>query len=333
LKHPPFISVVLVSWNSEKYLVRCLDSLANQTFQDFEIIIVDNGSTDDTLNRLKTYKQGLHFTIKKLDANYGFAVANNIGIRLAQGKWVALLNVDAFPEPDWLEQLLRAAKEYPSYNFFSSRQIQAGAPHLLDGVGDSYHTSGLAWRNHYNQPVNQYGLYRQEVFSACAAASLYLREDLINVGGFDEDYFSYFEDVDLGFRLRLWGGRCLYVPQAVVYHVGSASTGKLSDFVIYYGHRNLVWTYFKTMPLLFLCLFFPLHLLMNLYFLVSFTFKGKGLTILKSKIHALYGFRAVLKKRKEIQKNRKVKLSELLRVMSTGLFEPLQEFIQRNKGI
>jgi GT2 family glycosyltransferase len=118
----------------------------------------------------------------------------------------------------------------------------------LDGAGDEYHVSGLAWRRFYNHLANGYGLKPEEVFGACAAAAMYRREDFLKIGGFDEDYFSYFEDVDLSFRLRLAGGRCLYVPDAIVHHVGSASTGKLSDFVVYYGHRNLVWTFFKDMP-------------------------------------------------------------------------------------
>jgi GT2 family glycosyltransferase len=226
----PLVSVIIVIWNSKKYLPACLDALLAQTNKDFEIVIMDNGSTDLEYLDLEENYPELEMTIKKLNENLGFAVANNIGARLARGKWLALLNADAFPEPDWLEQLLRAADDNPEFTFFASRQIQANTPELLDGTGDTYHVSGLAWRQNYNHPVSKYGIQSGEVFSACAAAALYLRDDFIKVGGFDEDYFSYHEDVDLGFRLRLIGGRCLYVPQAVVYHVGSASTGKTSDF-------------------------------------------------------------------------------------------------------
>ena len=140
------------------------------------------------------------------------------GARLARGQWLALLNADAFPEPDWLERLLEAAETIPNA-FFASRQIQANSTELLDGEGDVYHISGLAWRRNYGLPVLE-KFDTEEIFSSCAAAALYPRQAFLDAGGFDEDYFSYHEDVDLGFRLRLKGLRCFYVPKAVVYHVG-----------------------------------------------------------------------------------------------------------------
>ena len=249
VSHQPFISVILVVWNNEKLLFECLEALQKQTYQKFEMILLDNGSKDIT------YLHGLHaaypnyeITIKKLGTNLGFAIANNIGARLARGKWIALLNADAFPEPNWLEKLIQTTEQNPQYSLFSSKQIQYRNPKLLDGAGDAYHISGLAWRNGYNLSVNNQGLEQREVFSACAAAALYSREAFLQAGGFDEDYFSYFEDVDLGFRLRLGGAKCLYVPEAVVRHVGSVSTGKRSDFSVYYGYRNMISTYVKNMP-------------------------------------------------------------------------------------
>jgi len=320
MDHFPLISVVIVVWNSKKYLHSCLEHLSVQTFREFEVILVDNGSEDDALDGLYQKYPLLDIQTHLLDLNFGFAVANNIGVRLARGKWIALLNADAFPEPQWLEQLLLAANNNPSYTFFTSRQVQYNSPHLLDGTGDDYHVSGLAWRRSYNYLEKEYKLQQEEVFSACAAAALYRREDFLKVGGFDEDYFSYFEDVDLSFRLRLIGGRCLYVPQAVVYHVGSASTGKLSDFVIYYGHRNLVWTYFKNMPALLFWLYFPMHVLMNFYFLISFTLKGKWAAIFKAKRDAILGIPSILRKRRLTQSTRKASILDISRVISKGIF-------------
>lgn len=318
----PDISIVIVTWNSVNHLPRCLDCLKKQTYKNFEVIIVDNGSVDSTFDVLEKQNHDLHIILKRLDLNLGFAAANNIGARLASGKWLALLNADAFPEPDWLEKFLYAAEQNPEYNFFSSRQIQFNAPHLLDGAGDIYHISGLAWRRYYNYKEEQYGKKAEQVFSACAAAALYLREDFLKVKGFDEDYFSYFEDVDLSFRLRLAGGRCLYVPDATIHHVGSASTGKTSDFVIYHGHRNLVWTYFKNMPLLLLLIYLPLHILMNIFFVTSFTCKGKGKAIVAAKLDAIRGLPRILKKRKEIQKSKVVSSSDIYSTMSKGIFSP-----------
>ena len=161
---------------------------------------------------------------------------------------------------------------------------------------------------------------------------MYLREDFLAMGGFDEDYFSYFEDVDLGFRMRLAGKKCLYVPDAVVHHVGSASTGKKSDFSVYYGYRNLVWTYFKNMPFPLFWLFLPIHIGTLLVISVYMTIRGQGLVIFRAFRDAIFGIPKMLKKRKLIQQDIKISSRDLLRVMSTGLFEPYREFAERNKG-
>jgi len=328
----PLVSVIIVTWNSNKDLQICLDHLLAQTFHGFEIILVDNGSEDQTLSELYEKYPSLNLKTYRLNSNLGFASANNIGARRARGKWLALLNADAFPEPDWLEQLLRSTEQNPEYSSFSSRQIQFNAPHLLDGAGDAYHITGLAWRRYYNKLVKEYGYQVEEVFSACPAAALYSREEFLNVGGFDEDYFSYFEDVDLGFRLRLGGAKCLYVPEAVVHHVGSASTGKRSDFSVYYGYRNLIWTFVKNMPSPLIWIFLPLHISAILFFAIYLTLRGQGKAIWKAILDAVLGLPKMLEKRKSIQKNKKIKPGELLKVMSTGLFEPFQEFMLRNKS-
>ena len=329
----PLITIVIVSWNSAKHLPHCLDCLSLQTFQDFEVILVDNGSLDGGINGLEQEYAHLALQIERLPTNLGFALANNRGALKGCGKWLALLNADAFPEPDWLENLLEAAKRHPEFSFFSSRQIQVHQPELLDGAGDEYHTSGLAWRRFYNYQAAQYGFQEEEVFSACGAAALYARDDFLGVGGFDESYFSYFEDVDLSFRLRLLGRRCLYVPQAVVYHVGSASSGKISDFVIYHGHRNLVWTYFKNMPGALFWGYLPLHLFMNFFFIISFALKGKGATILRAKIDAISRLPAIIRTRRQVQSSRRITLLQVRQVMSKGLFAPYWASRQRRKRI
>ena len=326
------ISILIVSYNSVTTLPRCLAGLSRQTFKGFEIILLDNGSADGSMDNLATNWAQLNMRIERLPTNLGFAVANNIGSRLAHGKWLALLNADAFPEPDWLEQLLRAADHNPEFTFFASRQIQANTPELLDGTGDSYHVSGLAWRQNYNRPASKYGIQSCEVFSVCAAAALYSLDDFIKVGGFDEDYFSYFEDVDLSFRLRLSGKKCLYIPEAVVQHVGSASTGKRSDYSVYYGYRNLIWTFIKNMPAPLFWLFLPLHIGTLFFFVIYLTIRGQGQVIIKAIFDAMRGLPIALRKRKIIQKNVKIRAGDLLKVMSTGILEPYQEYIKRNRA-
>ena len=324
------VSVLVITWNNFSFLERSINCLRLQSFNKFEILIVDNGSKDDFLDELPEKYPSLDLKTHKLQTNHGFAAANNIGARLANGKYLVLLNADAFPEPDWLERLLEAAEKYPNASL-SSRQIQVDRPDLLDGEGDVYHVSGLGWRKNYNLPL--YPLTEpQEIFSACGAAALYPRQAFLDAGGFDEDYFSYHEDVDLGFRLRLRGLKCMLIPQAVVHHVGSASTGKRSDFSVYYGHRNLVWTYFKDMPALLLWLFLPLHVLVGVFFLFYFTLRGQGNVIWRAKIDALRGLPRIMKKRREVQRSRSITTADLYRVMSRNWLTPFVEFLKRRSG-
>ena len=326
----PLISVIIVSWNSAEYLPRCLDSLYAQTFQDFEVILIDNGSLDRGTDGMEKKYPGLNLRIERLASNLGFAAANNIGAHLGRGRWLALLNTDAFPEPDWLEKLVQAAENNQEFRFFASRQLQANAPELLDGAGDAYHISGLGWRRYYNLRSENHALQAEEVFSPCGAAALYARDDFLQADGFDEDYFSYFEDIDLGFRLRLNGKRCLYVPQAVVWHVGSASTKKKSDFSVYYGYRNMMWTFVKDMPgaLFLLCL--PVHVGTILFFILYLTLRAQSRVIWQAVVDAISGLPKALNKRRIIQQNRKVRSQELMQILSTGLLEPYLEFIKRN---
>lgn len=327
----PKVSIIIVTWNSGGHLEKCRSSLLKQTYRDFEIVIVDNGSTDGSLDEIEEHWKEFDLVVERLGENLGFAGGNNVGARLARGKWIVLLNADAYPERGWLENLLRAAEENPGHIAFSSRQLQFDSPDLLDGAGDAYHVSGLAWRNHYNLPADRYGLGKKEIFSPCAAAAMYSREDFLGVGGFDEDYFSYFEDIDLGFRLRLNGGRCLYVPDAVVHHVGSASTGKRSDFSVYYGYRNLMWTFIKDMPSYWFWLLLPLHVSTMLFFAMYITLRGQGRAIWSAIFDAIRGAPKMFAKRRAIQKNRKADAKDILRVMSTELLEPYREFIKRNR--
>lgn len=322
MQTPPLVSVIIVTWNSKQHLPTCLDKLLAQTLRDFEVILVDNGSEDGTLDGLEEKYPSLRLKIERLDANHGFAAANNIGARLARGQWLALLNADAFPEPDWLEKLLLAAETHTEYSCFSSRQIQANNPEILDGAGDSYHVSGMAWRNKIGYPANSCALNTMEIFSPCAAAALYARKAFLEVGGFDEDFFSYYEDVDLGFRLRLQSHRTLYVPNAIVHHVGSATFGALSDFAFYHSHRNLVWTFIKNMPTGLFWMYLPAHIIANSIYTLYYSFRGRGKVLWSSKWDAIRGLPKVIKKRKEIQGKRKAANADLLHIMKRGWLQP-----------
>jgi len=318
----PRVSVVIASWNNGAYLHRCLESLSVQTVTDFEVIVVDNGSGDDSALGLERKWMNLELRLKCLNENRGYAAANNIGACLARGRWLVLLNADAFPEPDWLENLLRAAEENPNFASFSSRQIQANHPELLDGAGDAYHVSGLAWRIGRGYPSHEYGLDTKELFSPCAAAAMYLREAFLDVGGFDEDFFSYFEDVDLGFRLQLRGDRCLYVPEAVVNHIGSATFGERSDFAFYHSHRNLVLTFVKNMPPAMFWRYLPAHFIANMIYVAYYTLRGRGRVLWRAKYDALKELPKFIRKRREIQSHTRATSRDLMGLMEHGWFQP-----------
>ncbi len=309
------IAVVIVNYNGGALLERCLTALVKQTYTPFRTIVVDNASRDGSVDGI----EGRHPAVQviRMPKNIGFAAGNNVGIRPTEDcDWIACLNPDAFPEPDWLEQFVKAMRQAPTRSFFGCKMLKAENPDWLDGTGDVYHVSGLAWRRDHGKPVSKDVYSIEEIFGPCAAAALYPRQALLDTGGFDESYFCYYEDVDLAFRLRLKGYRCWYVPDAVVRHVGSAITGRRSDFSVYHGHRNMVWTYFKNMPALLLWWYFLPHVLLSVVTIVIFAFRGQARVILRAKWDALKGLPHILRKRKVIQATRTVRVQELRRVMA-----------------
>lgn len=307
----------------------CLDALRAQTYKDFEVILVDNDSGGTETEGMAARFPDLRLRRAVQEGNTGFAAGSNRGARLANGAWLAMLNPDAFPAPDWLQELVGAAATLPDA-FFASRQIQANRPLLLDGEGDTYYTSGLAMRAHYNRPYSGAGSPR-EVFSACAAAAMYPREAFLAAGGFDADYFAYHEDVDLGFRLRLRGLRCFLVQKAVVRHVGAASSGRRSSVAVYHGHRNLVWTFAKDMPSPWIWLYLPLHLVANVASIVYFALAGHSRTILRAKCDALRGLPGALAKRRGVQAQRKVPASQVVQQMNHNVIGPLEGWTIRQQ--
>ena len=314
------IAVVVVNWNGGDDLGACLLSLAGQERRPDRVLVVDNGSTDGSLERaLPAYPAAEPI---RLGANVGFAAANNVALRVcADCELVALLNPDAFPDASWLARLAAAAEANPGYASFASQLRSARDSDRLDGTGDVYHVSGLVWRAGHGAPLPEADSPR-EVFSACAAAALYRRQALLEIGGFDERFFCYVEDVDAGFRLRLRGYRCLYVPDAVAHHVGSATTGKGSDFSTYHGHRNLVWTFFKDMPLPLLALYLPQHLALNVLSVVWFSARGQAGAILRAKWDALRGLPGVLRERRRVQRERRIGARHLREAMARGWRTP-----------
>ena len=312
----PSIAVVIVAHDAGAYLEQVGEALEALTLKPRRVIVVDNASRDGAVDKLAARRPDIE--VLRPGRNLGFAAANNTAARTAAGcEWLALLNPDAFPEPDWLAALAQAARDHPECALIGSRLVRATVSGELDGTGDVYHVSGLAWRRDHRRPVAQ-GAAAGEVFSACAAAALYRRDAFITAGGFDEAYFCYFEDTDLAFRLRLAGHGCRYEPRSVARHVGSGTSGAESDFTIYHSHRNLVWTYVKNMPGALAWIYLPQHLLLNLLTVAWFCLRGQSRAILTAKRDAVRGLPRVLGQRRAIQAGRRVDDRALLRVMSRG---------------
>jgi GT2 family glycosyltransferase len=326
----PRVAVAIVNANSGDDLPRALEALGRQTVPPDSTIVVDNASTDGSADGIEEGFPGVQ--VVRLDENIGFAAANNLAARNADGaRWLALLNPDAFPEPTWLEELLTAAESQPEFAFFASRIVKADEEGTLDSTGDVVHVSGVAWQRDHGAP-NTVERAAGEVFSASAAAALYDRDAFLSVGGFDERFFCYYEDTDLALRLRLAGHRCSYVPAAVVRHVGSASAGRDSDFLLYHTHRNIVWAYAKNMPSPFVWLYLPEHLLINAMTLAAFAVTGRFRVGLRAKRDALRGLRAVLRDRASVQRERRTSARELRRAMATGL-EVVPTLLRRGRDL
>ncbi|MCX8050065.1 MAG: glycosyltransferase family 2 protein [Methylohalobius sp.] len=269
------ITVVVVNWNGGALLLRTLAALATQSVAPEQVVVVDNASSDGSPDQVA--QRFSWVKLRRLSQNLGFAAANNLALREeVQTPWVMLLNPDAVPQEDFLERLWQGVERYPGYSAYGCRMRRLEDPVWLDGTGDCYHPCGWGWRRDFNRLEAEGHLSPGEIFAPCAAAALYRVEDVQAIGGFDEKFFCYFEDVDLGFRLRLMGKRCFYLPDAIVCHQGSASLGYRSDFAVYYGLRNLIWCWWKNMPAGLVWRYLLAHLLFCLGYCLIAASRGQG---------------------------------------------------------
>lgn len=289
------LTVAVVAYGSGDTLRGCLEHLSRQTLKGFETLVIDNASPErearDAVKALSSAR-----LIENAE-NLGFAGACNQAAREATGRWLVLLNPDAFAEPDWLEQLLAASRRRPSVRSFTSRQVMAEDPGVLDGLGDVMSVFGIPYRGGYLRP-DPGDTKEGEVFSPCGAAMMIDRALFLELGGFDERFFCYCEDVDLGYRLQLAGEPTVVVPQAVVAHVGSASSGgPKSEFAVFHGVRNRFWVLVKDTPLLLLPIVIPLHFAAVAYVHT----RGRNRPLLKT---ALRAYRAAFAGLGDIWKSR-----------------------------
>jgi GT2 family glycosyltransferase len=320
----PGVSVVVVVYESGPTLAECLAAVRAQTYRDYEVILVDNASSDRTAQAARDADPTVRLI--ENDQNLGFAAAVNQAARAARGRWLALLNPDAFAERDWLARLAAAAAANPDVRCFTSRQLMADDPTKLDGLGDVMALAGFPFRGGYTH-ADPGALEPGWVFSACGGAMMIERELFLKVGGFDERLFCYCEDVDLGYRLRLIGEPTLLVPDAVVRHVGSASSGgRRSDFAVFHGTRNRFWVFVKDTPAALFWLTLPLHVLATLVLFARHATRGEAATPIKGLAAGIRHIGVALEARREAQATRTASAWEIARAMT---WNPLDLFLRR----
>ena len=268
------VSVVIPNFNGMAYLDGVLSSLERQTIDNFEVILVDNGSTDGSCSFVTANYPWVHLI--ELSENFGFCGAVNAGIRAAKAPYVLLLNNDTEVKEDFVEEMLAAIRRHKNAFSCGARMVQYHDRDKLDDVGNYYCALGWSFARGRGKDIHAYET-EDRIFSACAGAAIYRKKILEKIGYFDEEHFAYLEDTDIGYRARIYGYENWYAPKAIVYHVGSGTSGsRYNQFKTRYSSRNNIYLIYKNMPLL--------QIILNLPFLVAgflvkflfFAVKGMG---------------------------------------------------------
>ena len=238
------VTVIIPNYNGLKFMEPCFAALERQTCDEFRILVVDNGSEDGSVEWLKEHEIPTIY----LETNTGFSGAVNVGIRAADTPYVLLLNNDTEVEPEFVGEMVKAISRSQKIFAVSSRMIQMYHRELLDDAGDMYTILGWAYQRGVGQSASRY-LREREVFSACAGASIYRRAVFEEIGYFDEMHFAYLEDIDVGYRAKIYGYKNVYCPSAMVYHVGSGTSGsRYNSFKVRLAARNNIYLNYKNMP-------------------------------------------------------------------------------------
>lgn len=251
------VTIVIPNYNGKHFMEPCLSSLSKQTYKNFHILVVDNASSDGSIEYMEENYPDIELI--KLQKNYGFSKAVNIGIQHSRTPYVILLNNDTTVDTRYVEEMVKAIEKSPKIFSVSSKMIQMYHPELIDSAGDLYTLLGWGVCRGCGRPVSNYTKY-DEIFTACAGAAIYRRSVFDEIGYFDENHFAYLEDIDIGYRARIYGYYNMYCPTALVYHVGSGTSGsKYNSFKVKLAARNNLYLNYKNMPALQLVLnFIPL---------------------------------------------------------------------------
>ena len=251
------VTIVIPNYNGKHFMEPCLSSLSEQTYKNFHILVVDNASSDGSIEYMEENYPDIELI--KLQKNFGFSKAVNIGIQHSRTPYVILLNNDTTVDTRYVEEMVKAIEKSPKIFSVSSKMIQMYHPELIDSAGDLYTLLGWGVCRGCGRPVSNYKKY-DEIFTACAGAAIYRCSVFDEIGYFDENHFAYLEDIDIGYRARIYGYYNMYCPTALVYHVGSGTSGsKYNSFKVKLAARNNLYLNYKNMPALQLVLnFIPL---------------------------------------------------------------------------
>lgn len=278
------ITVVIPNYNGADFLPRCMESLENQEdgTPSFDVVVVDNGSEDGSRQILENFSsQAFATTIIYLEENTGFDHAVNVGINATEAPYIVLLNNDTEVKSGFIKKLYHGISQDKTVFSVSSKMLMWDKPKLIDDAGDRYCVMGWAFSRGKGKTASAYN-EPAEVFSACAGAAIYRRDILLEIGLFDELHFAYLEDIDIGYRARLYGYRNLYEPEAEVLHFGSASTGsRYNEKKTLLAAANSVYVIMKNMPLLQLVLNLPFLLVGFFLKFLFFCRKRMGMLYLK----------------------------------------------------
>lgn len=311
---PPFFSVIVPNFNGEQHLATLLTALRRQTLHDFEVVVVDDASTDDSIARIERDFPDTRVIANR--ENLGFAASCNVGAAAATGRILVLLNSDTEPDPHWLAELAKGIVAHPEAASFASKLLLFDRRDTLHTAGDMMQATGMASnRGAWEVDRGQYDAMTQ-VFSACGGAAAYRRDVWEALGGFDENFWMYLEDVDLGFRARLAGWEAVFVPAARVYHkIGATAGGEKAS---YYVGRNSIWLIAKDMPAHVFWKHLPSIARGQLQVALDAlrTFRGPASRArLRGQLAGLRGLPFVLHQRRVVQQRRVVRDSEIDRLL------------------
>ncbi|MGH9341324.1 MAG: glycosyltransferase family 2 protein [Acidobacteriota bacterium] len=309
------VSFIIVNYNGEKFIEKCLDSVWRQSQCPHQVIVVDNASPDRSVEVIRTTFPAVNLIA--LDDNLGYAGGCNRGMEEASGDLIAILNNDVVLDLKWLELLIE--HDLPPWDFWACRILFALEPDRIDSAGDGMAVVGSAFKLGHGDRAENHQTGR-EVFGPCAAAALYRRSLLVALGGFDPDFFLIYEDADLNMRARLRGHRCLYVPDAIVYHHVNASIRTFSHNYVYFGHRNSEYVFWKNMPTPLLLLYLPERLIFNLLSFFFFMGKGRSVAFLQGKWDFVRKLPLILGKRRAIQQTRTLNCRQFRRFLHRNWF-------------